>query len=523
MTIDLHTFKEVSSTNDVAREALVAGAPQGSIYRTDRQTAGRGRRGRTWLSEPGNLLMSLILRPTVSADHLPAITLAVAVAARQTLERFGVSCGLKWPNDLLIDGRKLGGILVEGIFEAGRLVGCLVGIGINVALEIGKLDEPLRCTATSFRHLGSPEPDLDALATELGSSIVAQAQLLEAGRLDQVLRAWKDANVTLGNRVDYERKGRLRVGTALDLDDRGALVIDEEGTGRVHVDSGEVRLLSAVAAQPVTESAKRGDGLASHELLLVLDVGNTNTVIGVFDGDRLVEHWRLQTHRERTADEHGMALLQMLSVSRLQAGWIRHMILSSVVPPMTSRLEDMVRRFFDIEPLVVGPGIRTSMPILYENPREVGADRVVNAVAAYEQHRAGLIVVDFGTATTFDAVSPQGEYLGGAIAPGMAISADALFRRAAMLPRVDISRPTNVVGRNTVASMQAGLLYGYVGLVNEIVRRMQRELSFRTRVFATGGLARLVAGETEVIDKVDEHLTLRGLRILFERNSETAR
>lgn len=253
-------------------------------------------------------------------------------------------------------------------------------------------------------------------------------------------------------------------------------------------------------------------------MLLVIDVGNTNTVLGVYDGLELRHHWRIQTHRERTADEHGITLRQLFDSAGATLDQIEHAIVSSVVPPVTHHFEQMIARYVGIETLLVGPGTRTGMRILYENPREVGADRVVNAVAAFERHKDGLLVVDFGTATTLDAINPQGEYLGGVIAPGMAISADALFRRAAMLPRVDITRPERVVGRNTVASMQSGLVYGYAGLVTELVRRMKAELRFPTRVFATGGLAELIAGETEVIDEVDKNLTLEGLRILWGRN-----
>jgi len=262
-------------------------------------------------------------------------------------------------------------------------------------------------------------------------------------------------------------------------------------------------------------------------MLLAIDVGNTNIVLGVFDGDHLRHSWRLATYRERTADELGMMTTQLFRHDHLEPAQIDGIVLASVVPPLTGMMRDMAVRYFGREPFVVHGTSRTGMPVHYEPVSDVGADRVVNGVAAYELYgrAAGTptIVVDFGTATTFDAISAQGEYLGGVICPGVQISADALFQRAARLPRVDVRKPSSVVGRTTVGSIQSGLFFGYVDMVDGIVRRMRHELTGapdgRVTTVATGGVADIIAGETGVIEAVNPDLTLLGLRIIWERNT----
>jgi len=256
-------------------------------------------------------------------------------------------------------------------------------------------------------------------------------------------------------------------------------------------------------------------------MLLAIDVGNTNIVLGVFDGEALVHSWRLQTLRERTSDELGLLVDGLFAHSRIEPVQIRGVILGSVVPPLTGTIRAMAERYFGISAMVIEPGVNTSMPILYENPSEVGADRIVNAVAAFAKFgRSGtpLIVVDFGTATTLDAITAKGEYLGGAICPGVTISADALFQRAARLPRIDVRKPARVVGRTTVGAMESGLFWGYVGMVEGLVKRMTDELGGKAVCVATGGLADVIAPETTLIQHVDADLTLHGLRIVWERN-----
>lgn len=253
-------------------------------------------------------------------------------------------------------------------------------------------------------------------------------------------------------------------------------------------------------------------------MLLCIDIGNTNIMLGLYDGEELGPHWRLSTDHERMPDEFAMQLLGLLTYAGIATDAVDGVALASGVPILTSRWSEVCRTYLHLEPLVVTAQLKTGMTILYDNPEAVGADRIVDAVAAYHRYGGPLCIVDFGTATTFEAITAAGEYLGGSIAPGIGIAADALAQRAARLPKVDLLRPPSVIGRNTVHAIQSGLLFGYVGLVEGMVARYKAELGPETRVIGTGGLAPLIAAETQVIDVVAPWLTLEGLRLLYAMN-----
>ncbi|WAW15006.1 type III pantothenate kinase [Peptostreptococcus equinus] len=254
-------------------------------------------------------------------------------------------------------------------------------------------------------------------------------------------------------------------------------------------------------------------------MLLVFDVGNTNMVLGVYDGKNLVRDWRINTALNQTSDEYGVLIKSLFDASNLSLDKVDAIIISSVVPAVMHSLENFCMKYCDIEPLVVGPGIKTGLNIKYDDPKMVGADRIVNAVAAIQKYGSPLIVIDFGTATTYCAISGKGEYLGGVIAPGLKISSEALFQKASKLPRVEIVKPENIICKDTISSIQAGLVYGYAGQCEKIVGLMKEELGKNeTTVIGTGGLANMISSETDVIDVVDSNLTLEGLRIIYEKN-----
>lgn len=259
-------------------------------------------------------------------------------------------------------------------------------------------------------------------------------------------------------------------------------------------------------------------------MLLALDVGNTNTVLGIYrlDGPKpeLTAHWRVTTHRAQTVDEYGVFFVNLFEMHGMAPDQVHHIIIASVVPPVDSTLRRMCEEYFHVEPMFVEPGIKTGMKMLIDNPTELGADRLCDCVAAHELYGGPCIVVDFGTATKFEVISERGEYLGGAIAPGLGLSADALFSHAAKLYRVDIKRPPKVVGTNTVGHLQSGLYFGYIGLVDGILERILAETGGKPRIVATGGLASMIAADSRFIEEINEMLTLEGLRILYERNRE---
>ena len=253
-------------------------------------------------------------------------------------------------------------------------------------------------------------------------------------------------------------------------------------------------------------------------MLMAIDIGNTHIVLGIYKDEQLVSHWRLSTKIDRTVDEYGIILRNLFLHNDLDHHDVNAIAVSSVVPPVMPTIEGMTRQYFQLEPLVVGPGVKTGMPILYDNPREVGADRIVNAVAGFEHYGGPLLIIDFGTATTFCVVSAQGEYLGGAITIGIDVAMEALFQKTAKLPRIELVKPAKIIGRNTVTSLQSGLVYGFIGQVEGIIQRIKEELNEDLYVVATGGICRYMAGESSLINKEDPYLTLEGLRIIYNRN-----
>ncbi|EKD41745.1 MAG: hypothetical protein ACD_73C00551G0006 [uncultured bacterium] len=253
-------------------------------------------------------------------------------------------------------------------------------------------------------------------------------------------------------------------------------------------------------------------------MLLVIDIGNTNTVMGIYEGEKLIHNWRLETKKERTADEWGIFLKELFQFADLKLNQITGVAISNVVPTVKKAMTDLCDRYIGRKPVIVGPDIKIDMPIGTDNPSEVGADRIVNAIAAYHRYKTDLIIVDFGTATTFDYISKDGEYLGGLIVPGIGISAEALFQKASQLPRIEIIRPKHVIGKNTIECMQSGIYYGYIGMVDSVIEKMEEELGHKTHVIGTGGFSSLIQQDSKKLKETLEFLTLEGLKLIYEWN-----
>ena len=497
----LIALDEAGSTNDEAKDRAMAGAPEGTVIWARQQLAGRGRRGRAWVSPPGNLYLSVILRPACEARSVAQLSFVAALAVLDLVD--GPLPGrarCKWPNDILVDGGKIAGILLESALRPeGRVDWVVLGIGVNLASH-PRLKGPT--PPTSFVDAGAlPLAPEDALPSLL-AALARRRRDWETQGFAAVRRAWL---------------ARLRSPTATGSSSEYSKVSMRRGRW-----CSCRRTRYGFRSRPAMSSS----AMRRRCMLLAVDAGNTNTVFAVFDDggeedEAPLGQWRAMTDARRTSDEYAVWLGQLLAQAGLSLADIDQAIVSSVVPQGIGAFKSLCADHCGCMAQVIGePEVALGIDVNVPRPDEVGADRLVNAVGAHVRHAGALIILDFGTATTFDSVSAEGAYEGGIIAPGIGLSLEALHQAAAQLPLIAVKRPEKVIAQATVPAMQSGIYWGYVGLIEGIVARMKAEIDAPVTTVATGGLAGLFGDATSVIDAVDPDLTIRGLREVHRRNRE---